>query len=70
MIFETIGVMAALASKGSNIKSIIIIGQIVNIPYARKVFDKIEKLHNVKFIIPQNAEYGTAIGAVRTIILK
>ena len=68
MVFETIGVMAALAAKGSNITKIIVIGQLANIPYARKVFDKIEKLHNVKFIIPQNAEYGTAIGAVKAII--
>jgi len=56
MIFETIGVMAALAAKGTNITNIIAIGQVVNIPYARKVLDKIEKLHNVKFIIPKNAE--------------
>lgn len=70
MIFETIGVMAALAAKGSNINNIIAIGQIMNIPYARKVLDKIEKLHNVKFTIPQNAEYGTAIGAVKAIIQR
>lgn len=68
MVFEVIGVMAALAAKGSNITKIIAIGQTVNIPYARKVFDNIEKLHNVKFIIPQNAEYGTAMGAVKMII--
>lgn len=70
MIFETIGVMAALAAKGSNITNIIAIGQIVNIPYARKVFDKIEKLHNVKFTIPENPEHGTAIGAVKAIIYQ
>lgn len=70
MIFETIGVMAALAAKGSNTTKIIVIGQVVNIPYARKVFDKIENLHNVKFIIPKNAEYGTAIGAVRVTIFS
>lgn len=62
MIFETIGVMAALAAKGSNITKIIAIGQIVNIPYARKVLDKIEKLHNVKFIIPENAEVRNSNG--------
>lgn len=70
MIFETVGVMAGLAAKGSNIKDIIVIGRIVNIPYARKVFDKIERLHDVEFIIPKNAEYGTAIGAVKAIIYK
>lgn len=65
MTFEIIGVMAAFAAKGSNIKNIIAIGQMTKIPYARKVFDEIEGLHNVKFIIPQNAEYGTAIGAIK-----
>lgn len=70
MIFETIGVMAALAAKGSNITNIIVIGQVANIPYVRKVLNKIEKLHNVKFTIPQNAEYGTAIGAVRATFLR
>lgn len=68
MVFEVIGVMAALAAKEANITKIIAIGQAVKIPYARKVFDKIEKLHNVKIIIPQNAEFGTAIGAIKTII--
>ena len=66
MVFETVGVMAALVAKGYNIKNIIVIGQVANIPFARKVFDKIERLYDVKFIIPKNAEYGTAIGAAKT----
>ena len=70
MVFETIGVMAALAAKGANTTNIIAIGQIVKIPYARKVFDKIEKLHNVKITIPPDAEYGTAIGEIKAIIYK
>lgn len=68
MVFETVGVMAAFVAKSSNITNIIVIGQAANIPYARKVFDKIERLHDVKFTIPQNAEYGTAIGAVKAIM--
>lgn len=65
MIFETIGVMAALIAKGNKINKIIVIGQITKIPYAREVLNKIEKLHNVEFLIPENAEYATAIGAVK-----
>lgn len=66
MIFESIGVMAALGAKGANIQNIVAIGQIAKMPYARQVLDKIEKLHNVKFIIPENAEYSVAIGAVNS----
>lgn len=65
MIFETIGVMAALIAKGNKIKKIIVIGQIAKIPYAREVLNKIEKLHNVEFLIPENPEYMTVIGAVK-----
>lgn len=65
MIFESIGVMSTFAAKGANINNIVAIGQITKMPYARQVLDKIEKLHNVKFIIPENSEYMTAIGAVK-----
>ncbi len=64
MIFETVGVMAALIAKNNEIKNIIAIGQITKIPYAREVFKKIELLHNVKFIIPDNSEYMVALGAI------
>lgn len=65
MIFEAIGVMSAFASKASNIKTAIVIGQLAKMPYAREVLDKIEILHNVKFIIPENPEYSVAIGAIK-----
>lgn len=65
MIFETIGVMAALIAKGNQINKIIAIGHIAKIPYAKEVLKKIEKLHNMEFIIPENAEYMTALGAVK-----
>ena len=66
MIFETIGVMAAFAAKGNNINRIITIGQLVKMPYAKVVFDKIELLHHVEFIIPENPEFMVALGAVKS----
>ena len=65
MIFETVGVMAALIAKNNEIKNIIAIGQITKIPYAIEVFKKIELLHNVKFIIPENSEYMVVLGAIK-----
>ena len=47
---------------------IIIIGNVAAMPYTRKVLNKIEELHKgVKFIIPNNAEFGVAIGAIKAI---
>ena len=65
MIFESIGVMAAFGAKSSNIKTIIVIGQLAKMPFAREVLDKIEVLHNVKFIIPENPEFLVSIGAIK-----
>ena len=64
MVFETIGVMAAFAAKGDNITNVVVLGQLVKMPFARKVLNKIEFLHNVKFIIPENPEYIVALGAI------
>lgn len=67
MVFETIGVMAAFLTKNTDIKNIVVIGTSVsNNPYIKQILDKIEILHNIKFIIPENAEFICAIGAIET----
>lgn len=68
MIFETIGVMAAFASTKAEQNNIIVIGTVATMPYIRTVLDKIEKLHNVKFTIPEYAEFATIIGAIKSAI--
>lgn len=70
MVFEAVGVMAAFAAKGEGINKIAIFGQLAKIPFARKVLDKIEILHDVKFAIAKNPEYMVALGAIYTILHK
>ena len=67
MIFEVIGMMAVLATKNINVNNIIIIGGMATIPYINEVLKKIEDLHKVRFIIPKDAEYGTVIGAIKSV---
>ena len=64
MVFEVIGMMTAFASLNDNIKDIVLIGNIVCIPIIKDILNKIEKTHNVKFIIPEEPQYAVAIGAV------
>lgn len=64
MIFETIGMMAVFATQNININNIIVVGNLADIQYINKVLEKIEKMYNVKFIIPKQAKYATAIGAI------
>lgn len=65
LVFETIGMMAAFAVRNEKVKDVIVVGLIATIPYAKIILKKVEKIQNVKFIIPENAEYATVIGAVR-----
>lgn len=64
MIFETIGMMAVFAIKNDEIKEVIITGTITSISQAKSILNKIEKLYEISFIIPENAEYATALGAI------
>ena len=67
MIFEAIGVMAVFGAQKTRLKNIIVGGNVATMPYIKNVLRKIEKLHNVKFIIPKQAEFATVIGAIKTI---
>ncbi len=65
MIFEVIGMMAAFASLNDEIKDIILIGNIVKIPAVKDILQKIEKTHNISFILPEDLQYAVAIGAIK-----
>lgn len=62
-IFESIGMMAIFASQGSGVKDIVLIGSLSATAHARVVFETLAKIHPVRFHIPKQAIYGTALGA-------
>jgi len=63
MIFESVGMMAVFATLGSDIEDIVLIGALSGTEHARVVFDNLSKIHPVRFHIPQNAIFATAVGA-------
>ncbi len=63
LVFQTIGMLAVFASREFNQSEAVLIGNLSRIPYCRKIFEGLELLHGFKFLIPQNAEYATAVGA-------
>ncbi len=67
MIFEVIGMMAAFASINDEIKDIVLIGNIVKISQVKDILLKIEKTHNVSFIIPEEPQFAVAIGAIKSL---
>lgn len=67
MIFEVIGMMVVFMSLKSNIKEVILIGNITALPGVRYVLDRIQKIQNIKFIVPEDTEFAVVIGAIQNI---
>ena len=68
MIFEVIGMMAVFATQNTNIKDIVVIGNITVIPVVKEIIEKLEKLHKVNFILSDDGEFAVVIGAIQKII--
>lgn len=63
MVFQTIGMMSVFASRIDGVKDIVLCGNLTTIPNTKEIFSRIEELHGVRFYIPDQAEYATALGA-------
>lgn len=65
MVIETIGMMAAFAVQNQTCKEVVLIGNIITFPKVEEILKKIETIQNIKFIVPQHAEFGTILGAIQ-----
>ena len=63
MVAETIAMLAVFAARGKNIKDIVLVGNLTTIKPVRNVFENLGGDFGVNFIIPENASFGTVIGA-------
>ncbi len=64
MICQTIGLLAIFYVKNDDIKDIVLTGTLSKFSVIRQIFDRLELLHNVKFIIPNDSTFATSIGAI------
>ncbi len=63
MVLETIGSAAVLSIGGTSIKDFVLIGNMTRLPACRQVFPMMEEIYGVRFHIPEQAVYCTALGA-------
>ena len=63
MVFETIGMMAIFAARNYSIKDIVLTGNLSVVQQAAGIFDTLNKMFAMNFIIPKNSAFGTVIGA-------
>jgi type II pantothenate kinase len=63
MVGETIGMLAVFAARNHNLDRVVLTGNLTTLAPIRHVFENMEQLFGIRFIIPENAQYGTVIGA-------
>ena len=63
MVAETIAMIALFAARSFSLKNIVLTGNLTTMKPVRDVFDGLEDHFGVRFIIPENAQFGPVIGA-------
>ena len=63
LIFETVGMMAVFAARRENLKKVVFTGNLSIIPPAKEIFESFNRNFGIEIIVPENAQYATAIGA-------
>ncbi len=64
MVYQTIGILAVAHVKRTNVENIILTGSMTKFSCIKDIFARLENLHNVKFTIPDDAIFSTAVGAI------
>lgn len=63
LVFETIGMVSVFAARNFNIKNVVLTGKLSSMKRAKSVFGTLGKMFGMNFLFPENARYGTVIGA-------
>ena len=63
MVAETIMMLGVFAARNYNLKNVVLTGNLTSLSAITSVFTKFEDLFDIKFILPENAQFATVMGA-------
>ena len=63
LVLQAIGTMTVLACRCCASDAAILIGSVTTLSQARPNFENFQRLYGIRFVIPENATFATAIGA-------
>lgn len=63
MVGETIAMLAVFAARNYGIKNVVLTGNLTAIRAVTRVFEDLEQIFGVRFIIPKMSQFATVIGA-------
>ena len=67
MVFQTAGMLAVFAARNDTIRDIVLTGMLTMFPQAEEIQSAFSRLTDLRFIIPPNAVFATAIGAAHVL---
>ncbi len=63
MVFESVGMLAVFAARSKGTRDVVLTGNLTRLPQAKGIAEVFSTMFDLNFIIPENAEFATAIGA-------
>lgn len=63
MVAETVAMLSIFAARSYSLRDIVLIGNLTTLAPIRQVFAGLSDSFQVNFIFPDNAQFGTVIGA-------
>jgi len=63
MVAETIAMLGVFAARNFGINKVVLTGNLTSIKPITHAFEKVGDNFGISFIIPENAQYATVIGA-------
>lgn len=63
LVFQSVGTAAVLAARMSGIKPIVFTGNLTLVNQGKRVLNEFASLYKVDIIVPESAEFATAVGA-------
>lgn len=63
MVFETIAMVARFAAKSYGLRDIVLTGNLTTLEQAPAIFSGLNAMFDLNFMIPENSQFGTVIGA-------
>ncbi|HZK42187.1 MAG TPA: type II pantothenate kinase [Clostridia bacterium] len=63
LVFQSVGTSAVLAARLEKVDKIVMTGNLMRVSKGREVLQGFSQLYKIDFIVPERAEFATAIGA-------
>lgn len=69
MVYQTVGMLAVFVCEGTGMRDVVFTGSLASLPQARRFLGDVGALYpHLRFIIPDNAMFATAVGAASLVL--